>query len=81
MVTPLHSIKHFFTRHLRSSKDTPRWCRYLPSHVTHQVLLKLDRLPTNGSRHMLEFSIRLRLKDVLGGRKKTSPFSAGGDLF
>ena len=42
---------------------------------------KPDRLLTNGSRHMLKFSIRLRLKDVLGGRQKTSPFSAGGDLF
>lgn len=42
---------------------------------------KLDRLLTNGSRHMLKFSIRLRLKHVLGGRQKTSPFSAGCDLF
>ena len=41
---------------------------------------KPDRLLTNGSRHLLKFSIRLRPKDVLGGRQKTSPFSAGGDL-
>lgn len=42
---------------------------------------KLDRLLSNGSRHTPELSIRLRPKDILGGRQKTSPFSAGDDLF
>ncbi len=42
---------------------------------------KLDRLLPNGSRHTPELSIRLRPKDILGGRQKTSPFSAGDDLF